>query len=266
MGTVSSRARRSSAGNTLVASATRFGPHAAPGGAHHDRPDATPGQFGDLGVLVDLDAQLGGHPGQLVREPGRVQQRATVPVPAPPRKSGLLISARIGPGQEAGPAWPGRAGGSPPRGDQAGPFELAVQAEGGHVRLEPSRLAVPRRSSSADSSGQRLRPLVPAVGQAGLAEAAVAAGRGPADLLPLQQHHPGPGLRRLAGTAVRARVPPPTTVRSAAVRRSAARTAARGGPATRTPCARCRPARPRPAPGRGVELVDVRRVATPFSP
>ena len=116
-----------------------------------------------------------------------------------------------------------------------------------------SRFSRPSRSSVAISSGHRSRPLRQPVGEAGGAEPAVAAGRGPAGArAPRGRRRRGRG--RAPWPAARSRdrcSPPPTTARSAVVAAGEGRLAAGAGAVQpeRRRGARRR-ARRRPATGR----------------
>ena len=113
--------------------------------------------LGDLGVLVNLDAQLRGRPGPLVGEPGGAQGAAAVPVPG--QNSGLSISARTWSWVSSRDRpWPVQLVGLHRHGEHSGAFELAVQAELGHVRREPVQVAR-QRVPARPIVGQRLRPL-----------------------------------------------------------------------------------------------------------
>jgi hypothetical protein len=159
---------------------------------HRDRAGAGVADLGDLGVLVDLDAQLRGHPGQLMGEPGRVHQgAAAVPVPGQEQRA-VDLRPNLVLGEVAGTGLgPVQLVGLHRHGEHSRAFELAVQAELGHVRREPVQVGQAEAFQLVQLVGPAVSAVGRAVGQAGLAEPPVAAGRGPADLLALQQDHPG---------------------------------------------------------------------------
>src|SRR6266567_2848824 len=74
-------------------------------------------------------------------------------------------------------------------GDRAGPLEVAVDAVPADRGLDRVKVLRTQPLQRAELGREPLPSVVRAVGQAGLAEAAVAPARGPADPVALDEHH-----------------------------------------------------------------------------
>ena len=167
---------------------------------HRDRAARTRVERGHPRALVDLDPELG-------RRPGPAPWRASRGAPARSRRG----STRR----------PGRAGCRPRRGSRRRPGSAATSwsqatwcSSTATLRVpvrsnwqsspssrtsasNASRFCVPSRSSDVVLVGPAGAAVLLAVGEAGLAEAAVAARRRPPDGVGLEQHHPRAGVAAL---------------------------------------------------------------------
>ena len=165
----------------------------------------------DGGLLEDPDTRVQAGPAQPPGQPGRVHHGAAVAVPHARRsKPGEAISARTAGRVQQLRGLTGRArcGGEPARGGGVvpqvgevpgpgrdgqfpGPLEVAVDPVPGHGGLDLVQVLPPELLQHRHLRPESLQPVGQAVGEAGRAEPAVAAGCGPAGGAALQHDHVG---------------------------------------------------------------------------
>ena len=205
------------------------------GRQRRDRRPRRPADRAGRRVLVDPHARVQAGAAQPPGRAGRARPSRCRPCTAARRRTAGELSSRR-PRPRRAPRRRGRAPGRrpPPRpGRRAarrgrevqlpGRLEVAVDAVGGDRLADLAQVLLAEPLEQRHLRGEPLEAVGDAVGEAGRAEAAVAAGRRPADGPRLEQHDVPGRVALPASSAVHRPVnPPPTTARSAVTRPASA--------------------------------------------